>query len=197
MKAAPMRTHVVLIDNFDSFTFNLVDYLRQCGAQVTVYRNTTAVTTVAQQQPNLIVYSPGPGNPSQSGHLLDYIQYFTGKLPQFGVCLGMQAMIEAFGGSLQVLPHPVHGKASEIKHDGKTIFAGLPNPMMVGRYHSLAADHLPDTLEVSAETTADHIVMAVRHNTLPIEGVQFHPESILTAHNQVGLKIIRNVLKML
>ncbi len=192
-----MKKHVVLIDNFDSFTYNLVDYFRQLGATVDVHRNTVSVATVANLRPDLVVYSPGPGNPSQAGHLLDYITAFQGKFPQFGVCLGMQAMIEALGGTLRVLEHPVHGKASEITHDGQTIFQGLPSPMLVGRYHSLAADVMPTELTASAQTVGDQVVMAIRHRSLPIEGVQFHPESILTAQSNHGLKIIRNVLEAL
>lgn len=189
--------HIVLIDNFDSFTFNLVDYFRQCGMRVSVYRNTVSVATITRARPDLLVYSPGPGNPGQAGHLLSYIKYFTGRLPQFGVCLGLQAMIEAFDGSLQVLDNPLHGKASLIEHDGKTIFKGLPSPMSVGRYHSLAAQQVPTEFQVSARTVTDQIVMAIRHQQLPIEGVQFHPESILTSEGKVGLRLIRNVVQQL
>ncbi len=192
-----MKPTIILIDNFDSFTYNLVDYFRQCGATVTVFRNTTAVIKVKQTKPDLVVYSPGPGNPSQSGHLLEYIKTFTGVYPQFGVCLGLQAMVEAFGGTLQVLEHPMHGKSSQVKHDGKTIFTNLPNPLTVGRYHSLAADRVPAEFIVSARSLDDDQVMAIRHVTLPIEAVQFHPESILTAKNNVGLQLIQNVLHSL
>ncbi len=192
-----LKPNVVLIDNFDSFTYNLVDYLRQCGAMVTVFRNTTPIAKVKQAQPDLVVYSPGPGNPSQSGHLLEYIKTFTGVYPQFGVCLGLQAMVEAFGGSLQVLKKPMHGKASLVQHDGGSIFTGLPNPLTVGRYHSLAADQVPPEFVVSARSLDDDQVMAIRHKTLPIEAVQFHPESILTAKDGLGLQLIRNVLEVL
>lgn len=188
---------IVLIDNFDSFTFNLVDYLKQCGAQVTVFRNTVPVSTVSAAKPDVLIYSPGPGNPSQSGNLLAYIKHFSGKVPEFGVCLGLQAIIESFGGTLQVLDHPKHGKASPVQHDGKTIFTGLVNPMTAGRYHSLAADRVPVDFVISARSTDDDVVMAIRHNTLPIEAVQFHPESILTAKQGAGLQLIRNVLKYL
>lgn len=192
-----MKKQIVLIDNFDSFTYNLVDYFRQCGAMVEVYRNTTPVAKIKQATPDLIVYSPGPGNPSQSGNLLQYIKTFSGVYPQFGVCLGLQALVEAFGGSLRMLDHPMHGKASLIHHDGRTIFQGLPNPMVVGRYHSLVADNVPSEFEVSARTIEDDLVMAIRHTPLAIEAVQFHPESILTAKDQVGLQMIRNVLQVL
>lgn len=192
-----MTKHVVLIDNFDSFTYNLVDYFRQCGATVEVYRNNTPLAKIKQAKPDVIVYSPGPGNPSQSGHLLEYIKTFSGQVPQFGVCLGLQALVEAFGGTLQVLKKPMHGKSSPIHHDGQTIFHGLPNLMTVGRYHSLAAAVVPDEFIISARSVDDDQVMAMRHRTLPIEAVQFHPESILTAQDQVGLQMIRNVLKVL
>ena len=192
-----MKPTIILIDNFDSFTYNLVDYFRQLDATVTVLRNTAAVGKVKQAKPDLMVYSPGPGNPKQSGHLLEYIHTFSGSIPQFGVCLGLQAMIEAFGGSLRVLQYPMHGKASLIHHDGQTIFQGLPNPLTVGRYHSLAADLVPAEFIVSARSLDDDQVMAIRHVTLPIEAVQFHPESILTAKDQLGLQLIRNVLEML
>jgi anthranilate synthase/aminodeoxychorismate synthase-like glutamine amidotransferase len=195
--STPRAKCVVLIDNFDSFTYNLVDYFKQCGANLTVYRNTVPVATVAKTSADLIVYSPGPGNPSQAGHLLAYIKYFSRPphiVPQFGVCLGLQAMIEAFGGSLKVLAQPVHGKASLIRHDGKTIFRGLPNPLLVGRYHSLAAKVVPAEFTVMARTVADNVVMAIRHNTLPLEAVQFHPESILTQPTAAGLRLLKNVL---
>ncbi len=192
--------NIVMIDNFDSFTFNLVDYFKQAGARVTVYRNTAAISTIEKLRPDLLVYSPGPGNPGQAGNLLKYIQHFADKVPQFGVCLGMQAMIEAFGGSLRVLQQPVHGKSSQVTHDGKTIFTGITSPMEVGRYHSLAAERMPDVLTVSATTidrSTDEVVMAVRHTTLPIEGVQFHPESILSFKHKAGLQMIRNVIQYL
>ncbi len=143
------------------------------------------------------MYSPGPGNPQQAGNVLQYITHFAGKIPQFGVCLGMQAMIEAFGGTLRVLDEPVHGKASAVQHDGKGIFKDLSNPMEVGRYHSLAAKVMPENFEISATTVDrdnDKVVMAIRHNTLPIVGVQFHPESILTYKDQAGLQMIHNVM---
>ncbi|MBI2415664.1 MAG: aminodeoxychorismate/anthranilate synthase component II [Candidatus Kerfeldbacteria bacterium] len=191
--------HVVMIDNFDSFTFNLVDYFKQGGVRITVQRNTAAVSTIKQLKPNMIVYSPGPGNPKQAGNLLKYIEFFSQQLvvPQFGVCLGLQAMIEAFGGSLRVLPHPIHGKASYIHHQGEGIFQSLPNPLLAGRYHSLAAEHVPADFDVTATTQDDRngeVVMAIQHRHLPLVGVQFHPESVLTMHHQAGLHLIRNVI---
>lgn len=198
------QKHIIMIDNFDSFTFNLVDYFKQAGARLTVYRNTAAISTIEKLRPDLLVYSPGPGNPQQAGNLLKYIQHFAERVPQFGVCLGMQAMVEAFGGSLRVLAQPVHGKSSQVTHDGKTIFSGIASPMEVGRYHSLAAKRMPECLVVSATTIdrrgdaqEDEVVMAVRHTSLPIEGVQFHPESILSFKHNAGLQMIQNVLQYL
>ncbi|MFA6474901.1 MAG: aminodeoxychorismate/anthranilate synthase component II [Patescibacteria group bacterium] len=187
-----MKT-IGLIDNHDSFTYNLVAYLRQCRAKVIVKNNTTPVSVIKKLKPDLLVYSPGPGNPAQAGKLLTYIKKFSGVIPQFGVCLGMQAMLEAFGGSLQVLPKPVHGRGSVITHDGSGIFQGLPKTLLVGRYHSLAADYVPDCFVVTAKTK-DNIVMGISHKSLSITGVQFHPESILT-NPHYGLKMIRNVLE--
>lgn len=186
---------IVLIDNFDSFTYNLVDYFKQAGADVTVLTNTASITEIQQFQPQLLVYSPGPGNPSQAGNLLAYIKYFSEKnLPQFGVCLGMQAMIESFGGTLQVLPEPKHGKTSLIDCMPGKVFRDLPKRFEVGRYHSLAAQIVPECFTVVATTIDDNTVMAIEHNTLLISGVQFHPESILT-NPEIGLRIIKNVLR--
>lgn len=191
---------ITMIDNFDSFTFNLVDYLKQTGTEVKVYRNTVPVDVVAATRPDLVVYSPGPGRPAEAGHLLEYMKQFSKRqVPQFGVCLGLQGLIEAFGGTLRVLAKPVHGKASLIAHDGQDIFAGLPNPFAAGRYHSLAADTVPDVFTVTATTqdNGDTVVMAIRHNTLPIRAVQFHPESILTFQDQAGLTLMHNVVKLI
>ena len=198
--------HVVMIDNFDSFTYNLVDYLKQTGARVTVFRNTTSIEAITQAKPDILVYSPGPGNPQQAGNLLQYITYFSSPeslVPQFGVCLGMQAMAEAFGGSLLVLDNPMHGKSSLIQHDGKGVFTDITNPMEVGRYHSLAVKNMPTDFEVSAscEDATDNgtetVVMAMRHLRLPIAGVQFHPESVLTFKDKAGLTMINNLVAQL
>lgn len=200
-----VQKNIVMIDNFDSFTYNLVDYLKQTGASVTVFRNTASVEEVQAAKPDLVVYSPGPGQPSESGNLEAYITTFSEQgVPQFGVCLGMQAMVEVFGGRLKVLTKPKHGKASMIQHNGEGIFAGLANPMEVGRYHSLAFDtaaaEQPTDLVVTA-TTQDpddgEVVMAIQHKTLPIAGVQFHPESVLTFANNAGLEMIKNVVRSL
>lgn len=183
---------VTVIDNFDSFTFNLVDYLRRLEAQVRVYRNDVPVEIVAASQPDLLVLSPGPSIPANAGNLLAYIDYFHGSKPLFGVCLGHQAIIEYFGGSLRVLPRPYHGKQSLIEHSGEGIYHDLPSPLPVGRYHSLVGERIPEVLEVTA--TWGEVVMGVRHRTLPVEGVQFHPESILTMENNHGLRLIGNLL---
>jgi anthranilate synthase component 2 len=183
---------VTVIDNFDSFTFNLVDYLRRLEAQVRVYRNDVPVEIVAASQPDLLMFSPGPSIPANAGNLLAYIDHFHGSKPLFGVCLGHQAIIEYFGGSLRVLPRPYHGKQSLIEHSGEGIYHDLPSPLPVGRYHSLVGERIPEVLEVTA--TWGEVVMGVRHRTLPVEGVQFHPESILTMENNHGLRLIGNLL---
>lgn len=182
---------IFLLDNFDSFTFNLVDYFRQLGCEVEVYRNTVSPAKVAEVDPDLIVFSPGPSIPSKAGNMMKIIEQYKEKYPMFGVCLGQEALIEAFGGSLKLV-EPVHGKSSEIKHDGKTIFDGLEPNFKGGRYHSLCADKVPDVFEISA--THGDLVMAIRHKTLPIESVQFHPESVLTMKGNNGFKMIENVV---
>lgn len=184
--------NITMIDNFDSFTFNLVDYFRRLQCTVRVYRNDIPVDIVAASQPDLLVFSPGPSTPSNAGNLLAYIDRFHQRVPLFGVCLGHQAMIEYFGGTLRVLPRPYHGKQSEIDHHGRGIYEDLPSPLPVGRYHSLVGDVIPDVFDVTA--TWGDVVMGVRHRSLPIEGVQFHPESILTMENSHGLRLLGNLL---
>ncbi|MFZ9669420.1 MAG: anthranilate synthase component II [Solirubrobacterales bacterium] len=182
---------VLVIDNYDSFTFNLVQYLGELGATVEVVRNDqVSVEELLDRGFDRVVVSPGPCTPAEAGLSTEAIATFArAGVPVLGVCLGHQALVEAFGGRV-VRAEPVHGKSAEIRHDDRTIFAGLPNPMVVGRYHSLvAAPDLPAELEVSSEY--DGIVMAVRHRELPAEGVQFHPESILTPE---GRQMIRNFL---
>jgi anthranilate synthase component 2 len=183
---------VTVIDNFDSFTFNLVDYFRRLECQVKVYRNDVPVDIVESSHPELLVLSPGPSTPANAGNLMAYIDYFHRRRPIFGVCLGHQAIIEHFGGSLRVLPRPYHGKQSLIEHCGDGIYRDLPSPLPVGRYHSLIGDCIPEVLEVTA--TWGDVVMGVRHRSLPVEGVQFHPESILTMENNHGLRLIGNLL---
>ena len=185
-----MRT--LVIDNYDSFTYNLVQYLGELGAEIDVVRNDRAtVDELLAKAPERVVISPGPCTPDDAGITLEAARRFPeAGIPTLGVCLGHQAQVQAFGGSV-VRHEPVHGKRATIDHDGKTLFSGLPSPLTVGRYHSLiAADaDLPDCFEVSAR--GDGLVMAVRHRELPAEGVQFHPESVLT---EDGLRIVENFL---
>jgi len=187
---------IFVLDNYDSFTYNLVQILGELGAKLEVRRNDeVTVDEIEALRPQALVLSPGPGRPEDAGILLETIRTFGQKVPILGVCLGHQAIGEVFGGKVVSAPSLVHGKATEVMHDGKTIFKGLPQPFAAGRYHSLvvAPDSIPDTLEVSA-TTADGVVMGLRHKKLPIEGVQFHPESILTS---AGPHLLKNFLEML
>ncbi len=188
---------VLFIDNFDSFTYNLVDEFEERNCEVLVYRNNTDVKVIAKVvkefKPKLIVISPGPSTPKNAGNSIAIISEYAEKTPIFGVCLGMQCIVEAFDGRVDRCTEIVHGKPSKIQHDGETIFTGLENPFQSGRYHSLAAVEVPYCLEISARTTSKNIIMAVRHKELPVEGVQFHPESILTP---VGGLIIENLIKM-
>ena len=186
---------ILVIDNYDSFTYNLVQYLGELGQDVQVRRNNQiTVDTIESWQPERIVISPGPGTPDDAGITLKVIERFAGKVPLLGVCLGHQAIGQAFGGKVIRAPELMHGKASEICHDGKTIFAGMDDHFLAGRYHSLIVERetLPDSLEVSA-FTADNVIMGLRHKELKVEGVQFHPESILTVD---GKKLLANFLKL-
>lgn len=184
---------VLFIDNFDSFTYNLVDDFCKRNCRALVYRADTELEVLKQISgefsPDLLVISPGPGTPDTAGVSLEAMDYFKDKLPIFGVCLGHQIIIQYFGGKISHAPKPMHGKPSRVTHNGKDVFAGIENPLQAGRYHSLAAAKIPDCLEKTAEY--EGIVMGVRHKELPIFGVQFHPESILTP---AGGKIIENVL---
>jgi anthranilate synthase/aminodeoxychorismate synthase-like glutamine amidotransferase len=186
---------LLVVDNYDSFTYNLVQYLGELGEQIEVRRNdeTTVDEIEACDRPAKILLSPGPGTPSEAGILLEVLERFKGRVPILGVCLGHQAIGQFFGGRIVRAPVLVHGKASEICHDGKTIFGGLEDPFQAGRYHSLIVEResLPDCLEISA-TTPDGIIMGLRHREMKIEGVQFHPESILTSE---GKKLLANFLK--
>jgi para-aminobenzoate synthetase component II len=186
---------ILVIDNYDSFTYNLVQYLGELGAQMHVVRNDqTTVDEIREDLPKAIVISPGPKTPNEAGICLDVITQFAGKVPILGVCLGHQAIGQAFGGKVIRAPMLMHGKTSQIEHDGKTIFAGLPNPFVATRYHSLIVEKesLPKCLEVSA-ISGDGLIMGMRHREMKIEGVQFHPESILTT---CGKGILANFLKM-
>jgi len=184
---------LLLIDNYDSFTYNLVQYLGELGADVHVYRN-DAVTLdqVAAWEPERIVISPGPCTPNEAGISVELVRRFAGKVPILGVCLGHQAIGQAFGGRIVRARRVMHGKLSPVEHGGRGVFAGLPSPLTVTRYHSLAIDEetMPACLEVTARAD-DGEVMAVRHRSFPVEGVQFHPEAILTEH---GHALLRNFL---
>jgi anthranilate synthase/aminodeoxychorismate synthase-like glutamine amidotransferase len=186
---------ILVIDNYDSFTFNLVQYLGQLGQEMIVVRN-DAITSeeIGRLAPVAIVVSPGPGRPENSGIIVEVMRSYSGRIPILGVCLGLQALGFAFGGRVVPAPTLMHGKTSEIFHDGRTIFAGLPNPFPATRYHSLvvAKEGLPDCLEISAQTE-DGIIMGLRHRRFAVEGVQFHPESILT-HG--GMKLLENFLSL-
>ncbi len=188
---------VFILDNYDSFTYNLVQYFGELGAQVEVRRNDQlTVADVDAMQPERIVLSPGPCTPQNAGISIDLIRHFAGKVPILGVCLGHQAIGAAFGGHVIRAPHLMHGKTSAVTHDDKTIFHGLPTPMTATRYHSLIVEekNLPAELEVSAWTTekdGTRTIMGLRHKKFAIEGVQFHPESVLTS---AGKKLVENFL---
>jgi len=184
---------IILLDNYDSFTYNLVHYIGELGAEVVVYRNDKiSVAELLALAPDGIVISPGPGTPKDSGICLELIKTASGKVPLFGVCLGMQAMGEAFGGKVIRAPKPMHGKISKVFHEGKSVFKGLPSPFDATRYHSLIVerDSLPDCLEITA-TTDDGLIMGLAHKTHNTSGVQFHPESIASEH---GHALIKNFL---
>jgi anthranilate synthase/aminodeoxychorismate synthase-like glutamine amidotransferase len=186
---------VLMIDNYDSFTYNLVQYLAEMGAEVEVHRN-DAITPdrIAAMHPSHIVLSPGPRTPNEAGVCLDVITSLAGQIPILGVCLGHQAIGQAFGSRIVRAPRLMHGKTSPIHHDGRTLFSGMPSPFTATRYHSLIIDstRLPEVLEVSAKT-AEGEIMGVRHKQYVLEGVQFHPESILTEY---GRELLRNFLEL-
>ena len=185
---------ILVIDNYDSFTYNLVQYLQELGAEVEVYRNDRiTVEGIAARRPDALVISPGPRTPDEAGVSLETVRSFSGKIPLLGVCLGHQAIGRAFGGRIGRAPSLMHGKTSRIAHDGRTLFRDLENPFEATRYHSLVVleDTLPAVLEISARTE-DGVVMGLRHREHPTEGVQFHPESVLT---QEGKKLLRNFME--
>ena len=187
---------LLVIDNYDSFTYNLVQYLGELGSRMKIVRNDEVGVDEIEDhiRPEKILISPGPGTPDAAGVSLDVIQRFAGKVPILGVCLGHQAIGQHFGGKVVRAPEPVHGKPVEIRHDGRSIFAGLPQSFSAGRYHSLVVERgsLPDELEISAESP-DGLIMGLRHRRFKVEGVQFHPESILTDH---GKKLLQNFLEL-
>jgi anthranilate synthase/aminodeoxychorismate synthase-like glutamine amidotransferase len=183
---------ILLVDNYDSFTYNLAHLFGELGAEVVVRRNDAIDADEAEQlAPSHLVVSPGPGRPSEAGASVEIVRRLAPHVRTLGVCLGHQAIVEAFGGEIGPAQKLVHGKASFISHDGRGLFEGLPEDFLAGRYHSLAATSIPDTLEVSA-TCTDGEVMAVRHRELPVDGVQFHPESVLTP---IGPEIAKNFLE--
>ena len=193
--SAPAATRVFVIDNYDSFTYNLVQYLGELGAEIIVRRNDhTSLAEIASTNPTHLVVSPGPCTPNEAGISMEAIVHFGARrLPVLGVCLGHQSIGQVYGGVVRRAGAPVHGKTDEISHDGRGVFAGLPNPFTATRYHSLVVDPtLPECLELSA-WNAEGVVMGVRHRELPVHGVQFHPESVLTT---VGLDLLRNFLAM-
>ncbi|HKA19998.1 MAG TPA: aminodeoxychorismate/anthranilate synthase component II [Blastocatellia bacterium] len=186
---------ILVIDNYDSFTYNLVQYLGELGVKSRVYRNdAVTIKEIRKLQPERILISPGPGVPRDAGITIDLIRSFSNEIPILGVCLGHQAIGEAFGGRVIRAPYLMHGKISEICHDSATIFRGIPYRFKATRYHSLIVekDSLPNDLEVSA-TTPDGLIMGLRHRSLQVEGVQFHPESVMTEH---GKKLLENFLEL-
>jgi anthranilate synthase/aminodeoxychorismate synthase-like glutamine amidotransferase len=190
---------VFVLDNYDSFTYNLVQYLGELGAEVAVRRNDqVTVKEIEAMRPDRILISPGPCTPHEAGISIDLFRHFTGKLPILGVCLGHQALGAAFGGNVVRAPHLMHGKTSQITHDGRTVFKDLQLPFTATRYHSLIVEEsaLPSELQVSAWTTesdGSRTIMGLRHREYPVEGVQFHPESVLTSE---GRKLIKNFLEL-
>ena len=179
---------VLVIDNYDSFTYNLVQYLGELGADPVVYRNDVLPPAEgAALRPDRLVISPGPGRPEDAGYAVEYVRTLGTEIPTLGVCLGHQAIAVAFGGRVAPAPEPRHGKTSEITHDGLGVFSGLPDPFVATRYHSLATVELPDELTVTARSE-DGVVQGIRHRSLPIEGVQFHPESVMTVEGKTLLQ---------
>ena len=190
---------IFVLDNYDSFTYNLVQYLGELGEEVVVRRNDElTVSEIEALRPGRIVVSPGPCTPSDAGISVQLIRHFAGKVPILGVCLGHQAIGEAFGGKIVRAKKLMHGKTSEIEHDARSLFRELPTPLTATRYHSLivSGENLPDELEVSAHTSdaaGEKVIMGLRHRRYPVEGVQFHPESVLTQH---GKQMLRNFLEL-
>ncbi|MGK9430720.1 aminodeoxychorismate/anthranilate synthase component II [Bacillus atrophaeus] len=185
---------ILMIDNYDSFTYNLVQYLGELGEELIVKRNDEiTIEQIEELSPDFLMISPGPCSPDEAGISLEAIKHFAGKVPIFGVCLGHQSIAQVFGGDVVRAERLMHGKTSEIEHDGLTVFEGLQNPLVATRYHSLIvkAETIPDCFTVSARTKEGEI-MAIRHNALPIEGVQFHPESIMTSF---GKDMLRNFIE--
>jgi len=193
-----MRKHekLLLIDNYDSFTYNIVQYLGELGTETTVWRNDKfAMSDVEELAPEAIVISPGPGTPAQAGNTMEVIRRFGSRIPILGVCLGHQAIAQVYGGSVVPAGQVMHGRTSAVQHDGSGIFAGIPSPVTVTRYHSLVTEDIPDELSVNAWTEDDgqRVVMGLRHREYPVWGVQFHPESILS---EQGREMLDNFLAL-
>jgi len=184
---------IVFIDNYDSFANTIAAYFTNAGAEVVMYNSNCSIKAIEKEHPDLILLGPGPNGPREAGNYLKVIEHFHKKVPLFGICLGFQAMMEYFGEKVKPLQEVMHGQASEVNHDGKTIFRGIPQNAKFARYHSLGVLKVPECFDISAR--AGEIVMSARHKTLPIEGVQFHPESILSMHNEVGRKLIENIVR--
>jgi anthranilate synthase component 2 len=184
---------VLLVDNYDSFTYNLAQYIGELGAEPIVYRNDALAPLDARKiRPTHLLISPGPGRPEDAGFSMEYLTTLGTEIPTLGVCLGLQAAVVAFGGAVGHAPEPRHGKTSPISHDGLGVFAGLENPFIATRYHSLAATEVPDVL-IETAFSDDDVLQGVRHKEFPIEAVQFHPESIMTTQ---GKELLANFLKM-
>lgn len=183
-----MNKHVVMIDNEDSFTFNLIDYIERLGYRTTTVRNDFTPQEVEALQPNFLILSPGPSHPENAGYLVEYCKYFAGRIPVLGVCLGFQAMVIAFGGRLATLSEPVQGYASMFSHEGGPLFESLPQKFLVGRYHALYASKTPDCFDLLGE--CDQVVMCISHKEFSMHGFQFHPESILSL--PYGETLLRN-----
>ena len=185
---------LLMLDNYDSFTYNLVQYFAELGQDVKVFRNDKiSVTEIDEMKPDYIVISPGPCTPNEAGISLEIVHYFQGKIPLLGVCLGHQSIAQAFGGKIIHAKKIMHGKTSKIRHDNQGVFANLSNPFTATRYHSLVVEResCPECFDITAWSTDDNEIMGIKHKTLPIEGVQFHPESILTEH---GHDLLKNFL---
>ena len=185
---------LLMLDNYDSFTYNLVQYFAELGQEVKVFRNDKIlVTEIDEMKPDYIVISPGPCTPNEAGISLEIVNYFQGKIPLLGVCLGHQSIAQAFGGKIIHAKKIMHGKTSKIEHDNQGVFVNLSNPFTATRYHSLVIEResCPECFDINAWSTDDNEIMGIKHKTLPIEGVQFHPESILTEH---GYDLLKNFL---
>ena len=190
------KIKIVYVNNYDSFANTIEAYFTNAGAEVSMYNSNCSIKTIEKENPCIILLGPGPNGPREAGNYLKIIEHFHKQTPIFGICLGFQALMEYFGENVKPLKEIMHGQASEIQHDGKTIFSGIKQGQKFARYHSLGVLKTPKCFEASAKTN-NGIIMSARHKTLPIEGVQFHPESILSMENEAGKKLVANVIKYL